>query len=30
MTKPFDFKSFISDYINIPFTVILYFGYKIG
>ncbi|KAJ7352121.1 amino acid permease/ SLC12A domain-containing protein [Mycena albidolilacea] len=29
MTKPFDFKSFISDYINIPFTVILYFGYKI-
>jgi amino acid transporter len=30
MTKPFDYKTFISDYINIPFIVILYFGYKIG
>ncbi|KAJ7326284.1 amino acid permease/ SLC12A domain-containing protein [Mycena albidolilacea] len=29
MTKPFDYKSFISDYINIPLMLILYFGYKI-
>ncbi|KAJ6618728.1 amino acid permease/ SLC12A domain-containing protein [Mycena sp. CBHHK59/15] len=27
---PFDYKSFISDYINIPFVIILFFGYKIG
>jgi len=25
----FDWQSFISDYINIPFFVILYFGYKL-
>jgi amino acid transporter len=30
MTKPFDYQSFISDYINIPFVAILYFGYKLG
>ncbi|KAF7342052.1 AA-permease domain-containing protein [Mycena venus] len=30
MTKPFDFQSFISDYINLPFVFILYFGYKIA
>jgi amino acid transporter len=30
MTKPFDYKSFISDYINIPLMLILYVGYKIG
>ncbi|KAJ7220443.1 amino acid permease/ SLC12A domain-containing protein [Mycena haematopus] len=29
MTKPFDYQSFISDYVNIPFTLLLYFGYKI-
>ncbi|KAF8178091.1 amino acid permease/ SLC12A domain-containing protein [Mycena galopus ATCC 62051] len=29
MTKPFDFQSFISDYVNIPFMAILYVGYKI-
>ncbi|KAJ7878073.1 amino acid permease/ SLC12A domain-containing protein [Mycena leptocephala] len=29
MTKPFDYQSFISDYINIPFVAILYFGYKL-
>ncbi|KAK7001935.1 aa-permease domain-containing protein [Favolaschia claudopus] len=28
MTKPFDYQSFIVAYINIPFVVILYFGYK--
>ncbi|KAJ7757099.1 amino acid permease/ SLC12A domain-containing protein [Mycena metata] len=28
MTKPFDWQSFISDYVNIPFVIILYFGYK--
>ncbi|KAJ7165035.1 amino acid permease/ SLC12A domain-containing protein [Mycena filopes] len=28
MAKPFDYQSFISDYINIPFVIILYFGYK--
>ncbi|KAJ7481711.1 amino acid permease/ SLC12A domain-containing protein [Mycena latifolia] len=25
----FDWQSFISDYINIPFVIILYFGYKL-
>ncbi|KAJ7092972.1 amino acid permease/ SLC12A domain-containing protein [Mycena belliarum] len=28
MSKPFDFQSFISDYINVPLVIILYFGYK--
>ncbi|KAJ7093935.1 amino acid permease/ SLC12A domain-containing protein [Mycena belliarum] len=28
MTKPFDFQSFISNYINIPLVLILYFAYK--
>jgi len=27
---PFDWRSFISNYINIPFFIILYFGYKIA
>ncbi|KAJ7507347.1 amino acid permease/ SLC12A domain-containing protein [Mycena galericulata] len=26
---PFDWRSFISDYVNVPFYIILYFGYKI-
>ncbi|KAJ7701827.1 amino acid permease/ SLC12A domain-containing protein [Mycena rosella] len=26
--ETFDFQSFISDYINIPLVIILYFGYK--
>ncbi|KAJ6511434.1 amino acid permease/ SLC12A domain-containing protein [Mycena vitilis] len=29
MSKPFDYQSFISDYINIPLFIILYIGYKI-
>ncbi|KAJ7905144.1 amino acid permease/ SLC12A domain-containing protein [Mycena leptocephala] len=29
LAKPFDFQSFISDYINIPFFAILFLGYKI-
>ncbi|KAJ6481540.1 amino acid permease/ SLC12A domain-containing protein [Mycena vitilis] len=28
LAKPFDYKSFISDYINIPFFIVLYLGYK--
>jgi len=28
MTKPFDYQSFISDYVNIPFFLILYVGWK--
>ncbi|CAK5263389.1 unnamed protein product [Mycena citricolor] len=28
MVSPFDYKSFISNYINIPGFIILYFGYK--
>ncbi|KAF7329944.1 AA-permease domain-containing protein [Mycena kentingensis (nom. inval.)] len=28
LVDPFDYKSFISNYINIPFVIILYFGYK--
>ncbi|KAJ7067402.1 amino acid permease/ SLC12A domain-containing protein [Mycena amicta] len=30
MTKPFDWRSFLSDYINIPFFVVLYIGWKIA
>ncbi|KAJ6459644.1 amino acid permease/ SLC12A domain-containing protein [Mycena sanguinolenta] len=30
LTKPFDYKSFISAYVNIPFMLILYVGFKIG
>ncbi|KAJ6588544.1 amino acid permease/ SLC12A domain-containing protein [Mycena capillaripes] len=29
LSKPFDWRSFISDYINIPFFIILFIGYKI-
>ncbi|KAF7292781.1 AA-permease domain-containing protein [Mycena indigotica] len=28
MSDPFDWRSFLSDYINIPFFVILYIGWK--
>ncbi|KAF7292783.1 AA-permease domain-containing protein [Mycena indigotica] len=30
MTKPFDYQSFISSYINIPFFIILFIGWKIS
>ncbi|KAJ7291046.1 amino acid permease/ SLC12A domain-containing protein [Mycena rebaudengoi] len=28
LADPFDYKSFISSYINIPFVIVLFFGYK--
>ncbi|KAJ7277134.1 amino acid permease/ SLC12A domain-containing protein [Mycena rebaudengoi] len=28
LVKPFDYQSFISNYINLPFVVILFFGFK--
>ncbi|KAF7319448.1 AA-permease domain-containing protein [Mycena chlorophos] len=30
MSKPFDYQSFISNYVNIPFYAILYLGWKIA